>query len=72
MSAAVSWEAASDELPNEVATALEASDDQDLAGLQLVFAVPEWEVDLPGGTTTSNTDILALARNGPRLGGCCC
>lgn len=63
MSAAASWEAAGDRLPSEVSAALAASKDPDLASLDLLLAVPEWEIELPGGLTTSHTDVLALARN---------
>ena len=27
------------------------------------MAIPEWEVDLPGGTRPSQTDVLAITRN---------
>src|SRR5207249_12021080 len=63
MSAAASWEAAGDRFPGELSAALEASNDRDLANLELLLAVPEWEVELPGGLTTSHTDVMALARN---------
>jgi hypothetical protein len=63
MSVAACWEAAGDRLPIEVASALEGSLEPDLAGLDLLLAVPEWEVELPGGVTTSHTDILAVTRN---------
>lgn len=32
-------------------------------GQQLLAALPEWQVPLPGGVTTSNTDVLAICRN---------
>lgn len=61
MSAATSWEAAS-ELPAEIKAALDAGP-LELQGLELLIAVPEWEVALPGGNTTSHTDVMAVARN---------
>jgi hypothetical protein len=61
MPAASSWESA-DGLPPEVGAALESGPDQ-LRGLDLLIAVPEWEVPLPGGSTTSHTDVLAVATN---------
>ena len=61
MAAASSWEAA-DGLPPEVSAALD-SGPAELRGLDLVLAVPEWEVPLPGGSTTSHTDVLAVASN---------
>jgi len=61
MAAASSWEAA-DGLPSEVSAALD-SGPAELRGLNLVIAVPEWEVSLPGGSTSSHTDVLAVATN---------
>jgi len=63
MTTAACWEAAGDELPAEVKQTLEASGRGDLIGLKLLAAIPEWEVDLPGGKRPSHTDVLALARN---------
>jgi len=63
MSAAASWEAAGDRLPAELSASFDAAGDSDLAGLTLLLAVPEWEVELPGGRTASHTDVLALASN---------
>jgi hypothetical protein len=63
MSAAARWEAANSRLPVELSASLEASMDPDLVNLELLLAVPEWEVELPGGVTSSHTDVLALARN---------
>jgi hypothetical protein len=61
MAAASSWEAA-DGLPSEVRVALNAGP-VELRHLDLVIAIPEWEVPLPGGATTSHTDVLAVATN---------
>ena len=63
MSAAACWETYRDRLPSELSASLDASLDPDLVNLELLLAVPEWEVELPGGLTTSHTDVLALARN---------
>jgi hypothetical protein len=63
MSAAACWEASSDRFPSELTASLDASLDPDLANLKLLVAIPEWEVELPGGLTSSHTDVLALARN---------
>ena len=63
MSAAASWEASSDRFPSELSASLGASGDPDLANLELLLAVPEWRITLPGGPTASQTDVLALARN---------
>lgn len=63
MTAAASWEASSDALPPEVTARLESSNDPLLVGQRLLMAVPEWQVSLPGGETTSNTDVMAVCRN---------
>ena len=63
MTAAASWESAADALPPEIAKLLESSHVEDLVGLKLLAAIPEWEVALEGGNTASHTDVLALARN---------
>jgi hypothetical protein len=63
MTAAASWEDATDGLPAEVAALLSATGESSLSNLRLLAAIPEWEVTLIGGDTTSNTDVLALCRN---------
>jgi hypothetical protein len=63
MSVAACWEEAATTLPPEIQGALNASGEPVLADLKLLFAVPEWEVVLPGGTTTSCTDVMALTSN---------
>lgn len=62
MSTALSWEAAGTHFPPEVQAGLN-SGPPDTSGLELLIAIPEWEVALPGGRTSSHTDVLALARN---------
>jgi hypothetical protein len=63
MTAAAAWEASSENLPPEITAALDATRHQSLTGLKLLLALPEWEVPLEGGDTSSKTDILALCRN---------
>jgi hypothetical protein len=63
MTTAAAWEAAGGELPPEITRLLESSRDKLLLGQRLLLAMPEWQVALPGGTTTSNTDVLAICRN---------
>ena len=63
MTAAACWEDSREGLPSEIGRLLSQSGVPALLGLSLVAAMPEWEVRLPGGETTSNTDILALCRN---------
>jgi len=63
MTAAAAWEAADGALPPEITRILESSREPLLMGQQLLAALPEWQVPLPGGITTSNTDVLAICRN---------
>jgi len=63
MSMATAWEANSKSLPEDIAKTLEASGDPRLQSLRLLAAFPEYQVQLPGGQTASQTDVLALARN---------
>ena len=62
MSLAQSWEAAHPVVPPEITATLESSGDHALSGLELLLAIPEYEVELPGGTRPSQTDVLALMR----------
>ncbi len=61
MSAAESWES-SDGFPAEVSAALDAGPEE-LHALDLLLAVPEWPVTLPGGRKASHTDVLAVGTN---------
>jgi hypothetical protein len=63
MSAAACWEESQPHLPHEITQVLEGSKEQSLFNLELLLAIPEWEVELPGGDTASQTDILAITRN---------
>jgi len=63
MSAAACWEESQPQLPAEIIQVLEDSKDQSVSNLELLVAIPEWEVELPGGDTASQTDILAITRN---------
>jgi hypothetical protein len=63
MTAAASWESASDTLPPEIPTVLNSSRVEDLKDLTLLAAIPEWEVPLEGGDTPSMTDVVAICRN---------
>ena len=63
MTTAAAWEAADGALPPEITRLLESSLEPLLMGQRLLAALPEWQVPLPGGTTTSNTDVLAICRN---------
>ncbi len=63
MTAAAAWEAAAGNLPPEITRLLDSSLDKFLLDQRLLIALPEWQVPLPGGITTSNTDVLAICRN---------
>lgn len=63
MTAAAAWEAAGDGLPPEIPALLNTPGAPALTALQLLAAIPEWQVELPGGSTNSCTDVLALCRN---------
>jgi hypothetical protein len=63
MTTAACWEASGNQLPVEIIKTLEQTRESSLVGLKLLAAFPEYEVDLPGGNTSSHTDVLALTRN---------
>jgi hypothetical protein len=63
MTAAAAWEAAAGNLPVEIAGLLASTNEPGLLSLRLLAAMPEWQVALHGGETTSNTDVLAVCRN---------
>ena len=67
MSAAACWEASVPSLPAEILAVLAEARDPSLADLELLVAIPEWKVELPGGNRASQTDILAIARNNAGL-----
>lgn len=67
MSAAACWEDAQPQLPAEILNVLEAGNDDAITKLELLAAIPEWEVDLPGGDRASQTDVLAITRNASGL-----
>lgn len=63
MTAAAAWEDAKSELPQEIRSLLSDAGRPELGDLTLLAAFPEWQVALPGGQTTSNTDVMAFCRN---------
>ena len=63
MTAAASWEDAAGKLPAEISSLLTGTGEPGLVDLNLLAALPEWQVALPGGETTSSTDVLAICRN---------
>lgn len=67
MSAAACWEESQPGLPAEISAVLGSCNVPEIAGLELLLAIPEWEVALPGGETSSQTDIMAVCRNNSNL-----
>ena len=67
MSAAACWEESQPRLPPEISSLLDSSHDPAISGLDLLLAIPEWEVALPGGETVSQTDVMAICRNSSGL-----
>lgn len=55
------WEKTGDSLPSEIRTALD--NEPDLKNSEFLFALPEFQVPLPGGTRPSQNDLLLFARN---------
>ena len=53
------WEAG-DRLPNEVASLIKTIPRYKDEEPELLMAMPEWKVPLPGGSRDSQTDVLAL------------
>ncbi|TVR03197.1 MAG: hypothetical protein EA399_00075 [Desulfovibrionales bacterium] len=68
MTLARSWEAADPQgFPPEVSAALATTTDPLLQGLSMLIAIPEYQVALPGGDRSSQTDLLVLARGADGL-----
>lgn len=63
MASAACWEDSESELPKNIKKLLESIDDPDLLELELLLAIPEWKVSLPGGKTDSQSDVMAICRN---------
>ncbi len=60
-SVAYCWEAA-DELPSEIANLFSASAEFDHQQPELLLAIPEYKVPLPGGSRESQNDVFALIK----------
>ncbi len=63
MCVAQAWEHHGDCLPPEVSRALSDSGLVVFKDLDLLLAIPEYQVALPGGSRSSQTDVFALAGN---------
>ena len=57
MSTAISWEKSGD-LPLEIRKVI--SEDAKFKEIELLLAIPEYKVDLPGGNKPSQNDIFAV------------
>lgn len=55
------WQRAND-FPLSVRRVFEQSQEESLHGLEMLLAIPEWKVPLPGGSTESQNDVFVLAR----------
>lgn len=64
-SMAYSWEDASG-LPSEIASLFSASAEFEHQHPELLLAIPEYKVPLPGGSRESQNDVFALLRCGER------
>lgn len=68
MTLARAWESARPRgFPPEVSQILGTADRRDWQNLRFLLAIPEYQVDLPGGQRASQTDLVALARGESRL-----
>ena len=63
MTLALAWEAAADHFPAEVGRVLGANGEPTLGELRVIVAIPEFQVDLPGGVRPSQTDLMVVATN---------
>jgi hypothetical protein len=64
MLTALSWEKNND-LPKEIKQVL--SDNIEFNGIELLLAIPEYKVSLPGGSRPSQNDVLALITSNQTL-----
>jgi hypothetical protein len=63
MTLAGCWESSEGSLPTELASIFKRSEVSELQNLEVLAGFPEYPVRLPGGSTASQTDLLAIARN---------
>lgn len=67
MTLARCWEASHPSVPPEIRDCLRTANEPGLDDLELLLAIPEYQVDLPGGRRPSQTDVLALMRGSSGL-----
>ena len=63
MSLAMCWQEA-DGFPESVTTVFNQSDFKQLHDIELLLAIPEHKVPLPGGAAASQNDLFILAKGG--------
>ena len=66
MSLAMCWQEA-DGFPDSVTTVFKQSDFMQLHDIELLLAIPEHKVPLPGGSAASQSDLFVLAKGGGQL-----
>ena len=66
MSLAMCWQEA-DGFPDSVTTVFKQSDFKQLHDIELLLAIPEHKVPLPGGSAASQNDLFVLAKGGGQL-----
>ena len=50
--------------PNSIKRVLKESGDKDLIEQEILFAIPEYKVSLPGGSRASQNDLFVMSRSG--------
>lgn len=60
METALSWETAKGKMPKEIEQLF--LEEPNFEDLELILALPEYKVDLPGGSSASQNDVLAIFR----------
>ncbi|MFN4199211.1 MAG: DUF6946 family protein [Flavobacterium sp.] len=60
METALSWETAKGKMPKEIEQLF--LEDSNFEDLELILALPEYKVDIPGGSSASQNDVLAIFR----------
>jgi hypothetical protein len=70
MTLAQCWEDAGGQLPSEIQALLSTGRHSALDNPELLLAIPEYKVELPGGERATQTDVFALVRGRSALSAC--
>jgi len=62
MTLAACWEAAQGDFPPELRLAFDSSTYSDLVGIKPLLIIPEFGIQIPGGSRSSMTDVFILAK----------